>query len=84
MAEALGWPNQPIGWKTIVALAKDGWKSYGHPEWGSFKFGHAHPQYSNSGLLSMTSFIYGIAKKTDTLKPAEVYTAKVPAITPPA
>ncbi|MEN8219256.1 MAG: substrate-binding domain-containing protein [Pseudomonadota bacterium] len=76
MAEALGWPNKPISWKTIIALAEDGWASYGHPEWGSFHFGHAHPKYSNAGLLTMTSFVYGMTAKTDTLKPKEVYDAK--------
>jgi len=76
LAEALGWPNKPISWKTIVALAEDGWASYGHPEWGSFHFGNAHPKYSNAGLLTMTSFVYGMIGKTETLKPKEVYDAE--------
>ncbi len=35
MAETLGWPDTPIGWDTIVALAADpqGWAGYGRPEW---------------------------------------------------
>lgn len=79
MAELLGWPNQPIGWDDIVALAEDpnGWASYGRPEWGLFRFGHTHPAYANSGLLSMTSFVYGIAGKTDNLTPADVYADNV-------
>ncbi len=79
MAEALGWPDKLIGWKTIVELASDpqGWQRYGHPEWGKFYFGHAHPKYGNSGLLAMTSFVYGMAGKTDTLTVADVY---VPAV----
>ena len=79
MAEALGWPDKPIGWNTIVDLAADpnGWGSYGHPEWGKFRFGHAHPQYSNAGLLTMTSFVYGMTGKTDTLRAEEVYSPKV-------
>ncbi len=38
MAEAMGWPDEPIGWDEIVALASDpdGWDRYGHPEWGQF------------------------------------------------
>lgn len=79
MAETLGWPQTPIGWDTIVELAADpeGWASYGRPEWGQFRFGHTHPAYANSGLLSMTGFVYGIAGKTDTLTSAEIYAPKV-------
>ncbi|MCB8966491.1 MAG: VWA domain-containing protein [Ardenticatenaceae bacterium] len=79
MAEQLGWPDTPISWDTIVALASDpeGWASYGRPEWGQFSFGHSHPAYANSGLLAMTSFVYGIAGKTDNLTPADIYSDKV-------
>ena len=33
MAEALGWPDKPIGWKTIadLAAAPEGWKALGIP-----------------------------------------------------
>ncbi|MCB9423252.1 MAG: substrate-binding domain-containing protein [Ardenticatenaceae bacterium] len=79
MAETLGWPDTPIGWDTIVKLAADpeGWASYGRPEWGQFRFGHTHPAYANSGLLSMTSFVYGITGKTDTLTAADIYAPEV-------
>jgi Ca-activated chloride channel family protein len=79
MAETLGWPDKPIGWDTIVELAADpeGWGSYGRPEWGQFRFGHTHPAYANSGLLSMTGFVYGITGKTDTLTAAEIYAPDV-------
>ena len=81
MAETLGWPDQPIGWDTIVELAADpeGWSSYGRPEWGQFRFGHTHPGYANSGLLSMTGFVYGVTGKTDTLTAAEIYAPEVEA-----
>ena len=79
MAEALGWPDTPIGWDTIVELAADpeGWGSYGRPEWGQFRFGHTHPAYANSGLLSMTGFVYGIAGKASTLTAADIYAPEV-------
>jgi len=69
MAEALGWPDKPIGWKDIAALATnpEGWAAYGHPEWGRFKFGHAHPDFSNSAMLSVISEVYSAAGKTSGL-----------------
>ena len=78
MAEALGWPDTPIGWDTIVELAADpqGWASYGRPEWGQFRFGHTHPAYANSGLLSMTAFVYGNVDSVGPLTPAQVYEAE--------
>ena len=79
MAETLGWPDTPIGWDTIVDLAADpqGWASYGRPEWGKFRFGHTHPAYANSGLLSMTGFVYGVAGKGSDLTAQDIYTPQV-------
>jgi len=79
MAEALGWPDNPVGWQTLVDLAADeqGWGRYDHAEWGQFRLGHAHPAYSNSGLLTMTAFIYGMAGKQQGLTAAEVYAAPI-------
>lgn len=79
MAETLGWPDTPIGWDTIVELAADpdGWGSYDRPEWGQFRFGHTHPAYANSGLLSMTGFVYGIAGQN--LTAADIYSEPVQA-----
>jgi len=78
MAEALGWPDEEIGWDTIVELAADpdGWASYGRPEWGQFRFGHTHPGYANSGLLSMTAFVHGVVNSEGQLAPAQVYEAE--------
>ena len=75
MAEALGWPDTPIGWDTIVELAADpdGWATYGHPEWGQFRFGHSHPAYSNTGMLSMTSFVHGIVGTSSPIDGDQVY-----------
>jgi Ca-activated chloride channel family protein len=81
MAEALGWPDKPIGWKTIVdlAAAPEGWKSFGHPEWGRFKLGYPHPKYSNAGMLFMTAFVYGVEGKSENLQSADVYAPGVEA-----
>ncbi len=66
MARALGWPDKPIGWRDLAALAThpQGWSAYGHPEWGDLKFGHGHPDHSNSGLLSMIAEVYALAGVT--------------------
>ena len=73
-AEALGWPDKPITWQTLVDLAADpqGWAKYGHAEWGEFKFGHTHPDYSNSGLLIMTALAYDTLGQTSGLTPEAV------------
>jgi len=54
MAKALGWPDTPIGWADVLALATDpqGWASKGHPEWGKFTLGKTNPTVSTSGLAA--------------------------------
>lgn len=79
MAEALGWPDEPISWEMIVALAADpeGWAATGHPEWGSFKFGHTHPEFSNSGLLTLTALAYDAVGQTEGLTADMVHSEPV-------
>ena len=74
MAEALGWGKKPIGWSDILALARNqkGWEAYGYPQWGRFKFGHTHPQFSNSGLISLFAEVYAASGKTAGLTVADV------------
>ena len=65
MAQALGWPDKQLGWSDIAQLATSdqGWAAYNHPEWGQFKFGHTHPDYSNSGIVSIIAEAYAGAGK---------------------
>jgi len=74
MAEALGWGKKPIGWAEVLSLARSqkGWEAYGYPQWGSFKFGHTHPQFSNSGLISLFAEVYAASGKTANLTSADV------------
>ena len=60
MAEALGWPAKPIGWKDLTALATDpaGWAKYGHPEWGKFRLGKTNPNISTAGLNATIGAYY--------------------------
>ena len=73
-AEALGWPNKPIGWSDIAALSTNpqGWAAHGHPEFGDFKFGHTHPDYSNSGLDAIIAENYAATSKLRDLTLADV------------
>ena len=74
MAEAIGYGKKPIGWADILALARSdrGWAQYGYPQWGQFKFGHTHPQYSNSGLISVIAEAYAANRKTANLTREDV------------
>ena len=66
MAQALGWPDKALGWEDIaqLAISEEGWTAFGHPEWGQFKFGHTHPAYSNSGIVSIIAETYaGLGKQ---------------------
>jgi Ca-activated chloride channel family protein len=82
MAEALGWPKKEIGWKELreVVTNPKGWSALGHPEWGSFKFGHSHPDYSNSAMLSVVSMIYAGAGKTGGLSSTDMKAPQVVAL----
>ncbi len=52
MAEALGWPDEQLGFSDVLELARsdEGWAAFGHPEWGPFKLGKTNPNFSTSGL----------------------------------
>src|SRR5262249_30410330 len=74
MAEALGWPGNRLGWADIIKISRDpkGWGSKERPEWGRFKLGHTHPEYSSSGLLAVLAEAYAGAGKTRGIAPADV------------
>ncbi|MEA3210292.1 MAG: Ca-activated chloride channel [Chthoniobacter sp.] len=74
MAEAIGWGKQPVGWAEILALAREprGWEARGFPQWGAFKFGHTHPEFSNSGLISLLAEVYAATGKTTGLTNADI------------
>ena len=81
MAEALGWPDQPLGWADIAALSisDEGWAAYDYPEWGSFKFGHTAPNRSNSGIISVIAEAYAGADKQRGLTMDDLQSAQVQA-----
>jgi Ca-activated chloride channel family protein len=69
MAEALGWPDEPLGWADIAQLATDGrgWAAHGHPEWGPFRLGKTNPNFSTSGLSALIAQSYAATGKTEGL-----------------
>ncbi|MCZ7535938.1 MAG: substrate-binding and VWA domain-containing protein [Acidimicrobiia bacterium] len=69
MAAALGYPETPIGYADIIALAQDpeGWGAYGHPEWGPFRLGKTNPNYSTSALSATIAQYYAATGKTSGL-----------------
>lgn len=74
MAEALGWPQTRLGWADILALAREpqGWAARGQPQWGRFRFGHTHPEYSNSGLQTLLAEVYAATGKQGGLALADL------------
>ncbi|WP_052889940.1 substrate-binding and vWA domain-containing protein [Thermogemmatispora carboxidivorans] len=79
LAQALGWPQRAIGWSDIARLSSNpqGWAAYGHPEAGSFKFGHTHPAYSNSGLDAIIAMSYAALGKQRGLTVADISDPRV-------
>ena len=55
---------------------KTGWDAIAHqPDWGLFKFGHTHPNQSNSGLMTIVLAAYAYHRKTKDLTVADVVNA---------
>ena len=52
---------------------KGGWEAIAQkPDWGLFKFGHTHPNESNSGLMTIVLAAYSYHKKTKDLQLKDV------------
>jgi len=52
---------------------KGGWDTIAQkPDWGLFKFGHTHPNESNSGLMTIVLTAYSYQKKTRDLQLKDV------------
>jgi Ca-activated chloride channel family protein len=79
MAQALGWPNTPVGWADVLKLAQDpqGWGRYGHPEWGRFRLGKTSPAQSTSGLHALVATYYAATGLSADLTAANVQDPKV-------
>jgi Ca-activated chloride channel homolog len=73
-AEALGWPDEQIGFEQIIELARSnqGFARYGHPEFGRFKLVHTNPDFSTSGLEAVVAEYYAATGKKEGLTEQDV------------
>jgi Ca-activated chloride channel family protein len=69
MAEALGYPDEPVGWSDILELARsdEGWGAHDHPEWGPFRLGKTNPNFSTSGISALIAQTYAATGAADEL-----------------
>lgn len=79
MAEALGWPDRPIGWADVLELSTnpDGWGSKGHPEWGPFVLGKDNPERSTSGMAATVAAYYAATGRSSDITLADLEDPKV-------
>ncbi|MDZ4827100.1 MAG: substrate-binding domain-containing protein [Actinomycetota bacterium] len=79
MADALGYPETPVGYADILRLAQEpgGWGALGHPEWGPFRLGKTNPNFSTSALSSTIAQYYAATDKTEGLSLEDVDRADV-------
>ena len=79
MAEALGYPQTPLGYADLIRLAQDpaGWGSKGHPEWGQFKLGKTNPNFSTSALSATIAQYYAATGKVLDLTAEDVDNPRV-------
>lgn len=59
MAEALGWPEQELGWSELIGAFSGGktWAQYGHPEWGPLQIGMVDPTKAGAGLVAAMTIL---------------------------
>jgi Ca-activated chloride channel family protein len=79
MAEALGWPDKPLGWGDVLALAREprGWAAHGHAEWGGFKLGKTNPNFSTSGLNATIGAYFAATGRSSDLTAKDIADPKV-------
>ncbi|MFG1917549.1 extracellular solute-binding protein [Micromonospora sp. NPDC048898] len=57
-----------LGWGEILGLSgRDGWASFGKPEWGRFTFGKDNPNLSTSGLAATIATYYAAVQRSNDL-----------------
>jgi Ca-activated chloride channel family protein len=79
MAEALGWPDKPLGWGDVLGLTQNprGWGAFGHPEWGKFRLGKTNPKFSTSGLHATVGAYFAATNRSSDLSAKDLTDPKV-------
>jgi Ca-activated chloride channel family protein len=79
MAQALGWPDKPIGWTDVLNLTRNpqGWGAVGHPEWGRFRLGKTNPHISTAGLSATIAAYFAATGRSSDLTETDLGNAKV-------
>ncbi|MEN3304827.1 MAG: Ca-activated chloride channel [Micromonosporaceae bacterium] len=79
MAQALGWPDKPIGWTDVLSLTRNpqGWGAVGHPEWGRFRLGKTNPHISTAGLSATIGAYFAATGRSSDLTEADLANPKV-------
>lgn len=78
MAQALGWPDKPLGWSDLLALARDprGWARFGKP-YGAFTLGKTNPNFSTSGLNATIGTYFAATARSSDLSAKDLTDPKV-------
>jgi Ca-activated chloride channel homolog len=60
MAQALGWPQQPLGWEELLQAVQNrqGWAAFNQPDWGAFRLGKLDPNLSTPGLEALIGAVF--------------------------
>ncbi len=79
MAEALGWPDHPVGFSDLLAIGTNpkGWAAVGHPEWGSLRLGKTNPLLSTSGLNALVAAYFAASRVSADLSLGDLSNPKV-------
>ncbi len=69
MAEALGWPREQLSFRKLLGAVTnpEGWKAFGHPEWGPFRLGKTDPNLSTPGLEALIAAVFAATGQTSEL-----------------
>jgi Ca-activated chloride channel homolog len=78
MAEALGWPRNPLGWKELLGAVAEQktWQEFGQPEWGAFRLGKTDPNLSTPGLAALIAAVFTATGQTSELSVETLSTQK--------
>ena len=86
IAEAIRWPETPIGWSRCLRCSprtRGGMGCPGHPEWGPFRLGKTNPHFSTSGLSALVAQSYAATGKSEDLTSDDLGRTR-PSRSPPA